>query len=142
MAIYASNQWRITLNVANVTLDTVSWDKASGGEITADNQTYNPGGMAPQVVAGGLRKRGPITVERVWSDSLIKKFVALDGAAGIQKATVSLTPLHADRSVVTTPITYTGVVESVTRPQSDSSSSTLETMTVVITLNESISGGA
>lgn len=142
MSVFASNQWKITLEVDGVQLFGISWDKASGGEITADNQTYNPGGMAPQSVVGGMRKRGPITLEKVWSDILIKNFVRLDEAAGKATATVKLTPLNSDRSTATTPIVYTGVVESVTRPQSDSMSSTLETATVVVTLNESISGGA
>lgn len=143
MGIYTSNQWRIQVSVAGVGLDSVSWDKASGGEIVADNQTYNPGNMAPQVTVGGLRKRGDLTVERVWSDALIGKFVALDAAAGVANATVKLTPIKADRKTAASPpITYTGVVKQVTRPQSDSSASTLETLAVIVSVNESLTGGA
>ena len=97
MPIYTSNQWRIQVNVAGVGLDSVSWDKASGGEIVADNQTYNPGSMGPQITVGGIRKRSDITVERAWSDALIGKFIALDTAAGVAAATVSVAPVKADR---------------------------------------------
>lgn len=143
MAIYAANQWRIQVNVDGVKLDSVSWDKASGGDIVAENQTYNPGGMGPQITTGGIRKRNDITVDRVWSDALIGKFIKLDNAAGIAATTVSLTPIKSDKKTSAShPIVYTGVLKQVTRPPSDSSSSTLESLSLVVSLNETISGGA
>jgi hypothetical protein len=142
MAIYTSNQWRIQVSVDGLGLDTVSWDKASGGDIVADNQTYAPGGMQPSITTGGLRKRNPITVERVWSDSLISKFIALDNAAGITAGTISLTPIKSDRRTnASSPVVYTGVLQTVTRPNADSSASNLENLVLIFTLNETVTGG-
>jgi hypothetical protein len=142
--VYTSNQWRIQLSFPNgeLVMDTVSWDKATGGDITPANEKYNPGGMGAQVAVGGLRTREDLTIERAWSDALIQSFVALDNQSGSARVAVGLTPMKADRKTANgNTITYTGLLGKVTRPDSDSSTSKVDTLKVVVTCDEQITGG-
>jgi hypothetical protein len=138
MPIYTSKDFRIHLQVAGVTYDTVSWDKFTGGNVVGENQQYNPGGAMPQVVVGGLRKRGPATLERAWDDSLIGAYLAFDAAVTFASVTCSITPLKG-KAQNGGPFTYTGVLESVTRPDADSNTSNVAMMTAIVTLNDTMS---
>jgi len=166
MAIYTARDWRIQVNVwaayndIGMTTSTVgtptsqsnfgvvanmpndSWDKASGGDITSDNQTYHPGGLAPGIVVGGLPARADLTISRAWSDDLIKNFVTLDSAVRKhQPVSVTLTPLVGPKKLAGNPITYTGLAKGCKRPDADSSSSTIAEFEFVMSCNEMITGG-
>jgi hypothetical protein len=142
--VYTKNQWRIQVTLPNgeLVLDTTSWDKATGGDIVAANDKYNPGGMGPQIAVGGLRTRDDMTVERAWSDALIQVFVPLDNLAGSARIHVGLTPLKADRKTANgNTITYPGVLQKVTRPDVDSGDSKVDTLKIVISCDEQLIGG-
>lgn len=141
MALYRSDMGHISVSVAGVTIDNVSWDSMEGGDITVDSQNYNPGGMVPAVSLGGKRSRSTLTIERVYSDTLVGAYIALDNAAGIAAVTASFQTLAADhKTPVGNPITYTGTLGTVTRPKYDSTSSSPQMLQIVVDCNEAISG--
>jgi hypothetical protein len=112
---YRSDQGSIGLTVAGVTLDNVSWDSFEGGDNTVEGQTYLPGGQRPQRSLGGTPKRSPITMKRIWSDTLINVYKQLDALAGSAVVTATYTVTRAGIPVAA-PITYTGTLGTVTRP--------------------------
>lgn len=139
MPLYRSDQGHISVQVAGVTIDSLSWDSFEGGDLTVESQNYNPGGMVPAVSMGGKRSRSQATIKRVWSDTLIGAYVALDNAAGIAAVTCSYQALAADRKTpVGSPITYTGTLGNVTRPNYDSMTSTPAQLQIIVDLNEAI----
>jgi hypothetical protein len=133
---FRSDQSRIQLSVSGVTIDTVSWDTFEGGDIEPEMQNYNPGGMAPAVSMGGLRKRSPITLTRNWDSTLRGSYLALDGAAGIAPTTVTISTLLADGTREGNPRVYTGVLGKVTPPRFESTSSAAAMLSVEIDCNE------
>ena len=138
--LFRTDQAHIHVAVAGVTIDSVSWDKFEGGNLTVESQMYNPGGMVPAVAMGGKRSRSPATISRVWSDALYAAYVALDNAAGIAAVTCSYQLLAADRQTpVGTTITYTGILGNVTRPGYDSMTSTPAMLAITVDLNEILS---
>ena len=139
MPRFRSDQFRIQLNVNSVPTDSVSWDTFEGGDIEPEMQNFNPGGMAPAVSMGGLRKRAPVVLTRQWDSTLRGMYLALDSAAGIRDATVTVSTLRNDKSREGNPIVYTGVLGKVTPPKRESTTSTPAMLTVEIDCNEDIS---
>ena len=121
MPQYRSDQFSIGLTVEglpeNKLTDTVPWDSAEGGDQTVEGQTYLPGGMKPLVSLGGIPKRSPLTLKRIWSTELLEIFKALDKGAGQCPCKVSITTMNAKREAIAgTEITYSGTLGTVTRP--------------------------
>ena len=138
MAYYRSDQGRIQVSVTGVTLDSISWDYASGGDPSVDAQHYSPGGMQPQVSLSGIATRADLTVRRAWSDVLIAQYLKLDNAVG-STAKVTYTPLRNSSTSAGTPVTFTGILKEVKRPDYDSGSSTVVNLELTISLNQSVS---
>lgn len=141
MPFYRSDQGRIHLAVDGVPFtDNKSWDKFEGGDLTPDSPgPYNPGGMAPSLAVGGIRKRSNITVQRAWTESLMGVFMNLDDAAGSASFTCSYTPLQVDRKTSAgLTITYTGILLTVTRPNYDSTSSAVVLLQCELECDEAI----
>ncbi len=118
---YRSDQASIGVEVSGVTLDHESWDVLEGGEATVEGVQLLPGGMAPMIAKGGIPKRSPLTVKRLWSEALIKIFGQLDGVSGTAAVTVKYTVLNSRVSATPHVITYTGVLGSVSRPNYEAS---------------------
>ena len=122
MPEYRSDQFSIGLTVEGLPegklTDNVPWDSCEGGDQTVEGQTYLPGGMKPQRALGGIPKRSPLTLKRIWSTQTIEIFKALDQAAGQAPCKVTVTTLNAKREAVpgAAVIAYTGVLGTVTRP--------------------------
>lgn len=140
MAIYTANQWKISVSVTGVTIDNKTWDSFEDGNHTMDTQNYNPGGMAGAVATAGVSKRDQGTVARAWDDTLIGAWVNLEGALG-NPVTLQLTPLKTSSTTAGSSVTYTGILRQVTRPNYDSTSSTINKLSMVVELNEQISQG-
>jgi hypothetical protein len=119
---YRSDQFAVTLKVEGLaegrSTDNVPWDSLEGFDQTVESQEYLPGGMRPQVSLGGIPKRSPGTLKRIWSTELLPIFKALDNGAGQLPCTVTVTTLGANRKPVegAPVITYTGTLGTVTRP--------------------------
>lgn len=131
-----NSHWLDTLKVGDT--DYGVWKSAEGGAVTSEATVIKPGGMRPGVAVPG----GAPTVEAV---TLTKHFSQADAASvyasivaqvgkGAQ-ATHGKQPLDYSGMAFGTPIMTTGVVSSVTPPQSDSESDDVSALVVVITPN-------
>lgn len=136
---FRSDQAAIHVSVAGVPLDNVVWDTFEGGDNAAEDVSYLPGGMAPQINLGGLPKRSDIKVTRIWSDALVRAYKQLDQAVGRSTATVTYTVLDAAGASTGEQVTYTGVLKMVTRPNYESNTSKEAMLELTIGANEVIS---
>lgn len=137
---FRTDQAAIHVTVAGVTIDDNVWDTMEGGDRSSDGVNYLPGGMAPSVELGGLPKRSDLTISRIWSDTMIAAYKALDNGCGKAAVTASYTNLDANGTMVpNSTITYTGILKSVTRPNYDSNSSGEAKLTIVVGLNGQLS---
>lgn len=121
MPVYRSDQFSVGLTVEGLPegkqTDLIPWDSCEGGDQTVEGQTYLPGGMLPLVSVGGIPKRSPLTLKRIWSTQLLEIFKAMDQGAGQSACKVTVTTLNTKREAVTgSTITYTGTLGTVTRP--------------------------
>lgn len=137
--LYTSNQSLIVVSVVGVTLDSKSWDKFSGAGHTMDTQNYPPGGMQPSIATGGVSKRNTAAISRAWDDTLIGMYLDLDNALGAAFS-CSVAPLKNKSSSASAKRSFTGILKEVNPPESDSSSSTVQMLELVVELNETISG--
>lgn len=132
------HQWRTTVSVAGRNLGL--FQTFGGGENDADNQVDHPGGMEEQEVFGGLATRGDVTVARTYKlerDHQHAKF--LDQQVGRGRCVVTRQPLNPDRSPAGEPVVYTGLLKTMTHPDSDSNSSDKNVVSLVITPDGPIS---
>ena len=137
--LYTSRNFKISLSIPGLTIDNQAWDKFQGGGHAAETQNYPPGGMQPSLAVGGVTKRNTATLERAWDDVLIGAFIAIDGSLN-SPCTVGVTPLKSATTTAGNQRTYTGIIKEVNPPDSDSTSSTVAMLQVVIELNEPITG--
>jgi hypothetical protein len=138
--IYRSDQALITVTITpSIGLDLGSWDVFEGGDNTVDDLTVLPGGMAPQVALGGIPKRSPVTVKRLWSSALIPIFKALDAQAGQAAVTVGYTVLSTSKEPAYPAVSYTGILGTVTRPNYDAMKSEAAYLQISVALNGELS---
>lgn len=136
MAVYfRSDQTTISVTVAGVALDNLSWDVMEGGDNTVEGLTLLPGGMAPQVAKGGIPKRSPLTIKRLWSEALILQYKALDAVAGNAEVKAAYTVLNTNKTPAFSPISYTGVLGTVSRPNYDAMKSEAAYLTIMVDMN-------
>jgi hypothetical protein len=136
--LYTSANSKILVTVAGVTIDSSSWDKFSGAGHTSDTSTYNAGGMVPAVPVQGVTKRSPATLERAWDDTLVSAYYDLDGALN-NAISVSVTPLQNRSTSGPAKRSFTGILKEVTAPDSDSTASTVQMLTIICELAEVMS---
>jgi hypothetical protein len=132
--IYRSDQASIGVTVAGITLDNLSWDVLEGGENTVEGLAVLPGGMAPQRALGGIPKRSPVTVKRLWSEALITQYKLLDSVAGQASVKISYTVLGTNRTPAFVPISYTGTLGTVSRPNYDAMKAEAAYLTIMVEL--------
>ena len=119
-----------------------SWDVLEGGENTVEGLTVLPGGMVPQVALGGIQKRSPLTVKRLWAESLIIKYKELDELAGQAECKVTYEVKNKRNSEATftgSKITYSGVLGTVTRPNYDAMKSEAAYLQIMVDLSGTLS---
>lgn len=137
--LYTSANSKIMVKVSGVTIDNQTWDKFSGAGHTSETSVYNPGGMVSSVAVQGVTKRSPATLERAWDDTLIGSYLDLDRALN-QPVSITVTPLKNRTTSGPAKRTFTGILKEVTPPGSDSTSSTIEMLSITVELNEPVSG--
>lgn len=130
-----SDQAQINVEVAGVTLDTESWSSLEGGDNTPETAQVFPGGQKPVVALGGFAKPTPLTVMRPWSEALIKPYKELWSRAGQAAATVTYRNQNANREPIGEPVTYTGVLGTVTRPGYKAGTSEEAKLQITVDLN-------
>ena len=114
-----SDLWLITVTVDGRNLGV--FDKKSGGAGQAQETKYRPGGSPTQVSLGGPTDLENITISRIYvrerDHGLAKSLI---GRLGKAVATVSQQPLDEDYIPWGAPITWTGRLNKITTPDSDS----------------------
>jgi hypothetical protein len=136
--IYRSDQVSIHVTIRGVTLDTESWDMLEGGDNKAEEVTVFPGAMAEQVALGGIPKRSPITVERLWADSLIGAYKQIEGLVGKAEVEASYTVLGPAGESTGNTFNYTGVLTGCTRPNYKAGTSEEAKLSLEFSLNGSV----
>lgn len=113
------DQERVTVSVDGKDLGV--WDMFTGGATDSSETRHRPGGMAPEVSLGGAQTITNFTLQRLYSlerDHPIYKW--LQGRAGIGSVVAKRTMLTRDRAVSGDPITFTGILKTVTPADHDS----------------------
>ena len=115
-----------------------TWDKQDGGESTAEETKFNPGGMAPPVTLGGRRTIANVTISRLYDLAVVHTRVhSLLNKVGRARVVVTQQPLDEDRNAFGRPLVRTGKLIRVSPPSPDSESSAA----AMIELEVSTSGG-
>ena len=120
-----TNQYRVL-----VAIDGEDWgtfDTFAGGEVSAEEVKYLPGGMEPEISLGGVTRTGNVTVTRLYR---LKRDHARTRAVinrvGKLRAVVTKIPLDEDGNVFNASENdvYEGIVIRMTPPPTDSTANT------------------
>lgn len=101
-----------------------TWDKMTGGELSASSTSYRPGGMGAPVSLGGQKTTANVTVSRLYRlqrDHDVAQQL-LDGV-GRCRMVVTKQPLDIEGNTYGKPLVYTGTLDQVKTPDVDSESS-------------------
>jgi len=137
--VYRTDQASIGVTVAGITLPEGSWDVLEGAENMVEGVSVLPGGMAPQRALGGIPKRGPATVKRLWSEPLVIIFKQLDALAGYGDIIITYTVLNRNKTATIFTETYTGVMGTVSRPNYEAKTSEPAYLTIEAELDGELS---
>ena len=99
------------------------FDKCEGGEVSAEDLKYRPGGLAPAVSLGGGKTTANITISRLYD--LVRdhqRTSTLFDKVGKGQCVVMKQPLDVDGNAFGRPITYRGTLTRATPPNADSES--------------------
>ena len=116
---------RIEHPVSGAMINYGTFDKVDGGEIDSGTKTHNPGGMVIPIALAGPKTVSNLVVTRAYrlarDHDVIQQLI---DSVGRSSTIVTVQPLDADGNAYGTPITYLGILKSVTPPSPDSQSST------------------
>lgn len=103
--------------------DLGTFEVLTGGNATSETTDYAPGGMAPRQQLEGEQTIEDLTVGRVFIRERDRPiWAALLASRGQARMSIGETFLDRARNPVGAPVTYTGLVGEVTRPDYDSES--------------------
>ena len=111
-------QINVELTGANATVidPSIAWSGLEGGDNTPETAQAFPGGMKPLVALGGFPKPTPLTVTRPWDEALIVPYKKMWALAGQAEVKVTYRALNANKEPFGEPVSYTGILGTVTRP--------------------------
>lgn len=102
-----------------------TWDKLTGGDLSASSTSYRPGGMGPPVSLGGQKTTANIVVSRLYRLARDHDIVQmLFNGVGRSDMVVTKQPLDIQGNAYGKPIVYHGTLERVKTPEPDSEAST------------------
>lgn len=130
------DQWSNTVTIDGQPMGV--WDTLDGGESTSDEVKYKPGGMQPEISLGGSRSIGNLTLSRLLQREDWEFMRRMMNRTGRARCTVSRQPLDADGNPWGRPLTYRGVLMSVTPGGTDSNSSDALTWEIEISTEGSV----
>jgi hypothetical protein len=133
--ILRTDQAAIGVVVPGINLPNESWDVLEGAERTVEGITVNPGGGLPQRALGGIAKRGPATLKKLWTPLIFPVFKELEEAAGFTPVTITYTVKVSLNAPALFSETYTGVIGNVERPPYDAVKSEVAYMTMMCDLD-------
>lgn len=130
------DQWSNTVTINGRPMGV--WDTLDGGESDSEETKYKPGGMQPEVSLGGSRSIGNLTLSRLLSRQDWDFMHEAMNHTGNWRATVSRQPLDADGNPFGRPLTYRGVLKTVTPGATDSNSNDAQTWEIVVSTEGSV----
>lgn len=129
--------WHITVSVTGIGSLGI-FDKKTGGEIAAKETKYKPGGTPLTTSLGGPVEPSNITVERLYVKgdmALLKRVAPLVGRA---RVTVNVQELAEDYSPYGQSVTYRGVLNKLTFPDTDSNAQAASMVSLEISTDGSV----
>lgn len=123
--MYRENLYDVTVTVTGTDGRSFSatFDKFDGGDVTAKETKYRPGnGTADQLSLGGAKEVSNITVTRLFDQTFTGWTHWLLAQAGRAKMVVSKQPIDDDGHPFGDALVYTGVLNAVKPPKTDSES--------------------
>lgn len=137
-----NSHWLVTLSVTpengSGPVDHGTWKALEGGDVTAEATIVKPGGMQPAVaVPAGKGTTDTITLTKQFTQAdAATEYAKLKAYVGSgSQAKTGQQPLDYSGTPFGTPLVDTGVVQSVSRPQADSESDDISSITLVIAPN-------
>lgn len=115
------DQWRTTLVVEGV--DYGVFDGHTGGAVDSEEVRHREGGMGAELSLGGFVSIENVTLTRLYKrERDHARYPELVAQIGRGRATTVMQPLDPHRAAFGRPITYTGTLKRVSRPEHDSNS--------------------
>lgn len=115
------DQFAVTVAVDDEPLGV--FDTFDGGDTTAEETKYKPGGMQPQKSLGGSAMTENVTIARLYErERDVELAKRLRSRVGKANATVSKQTLDTDGNPWGKPEVFTGILQRVTTPNHDSES--------------------
>jgi hypothetical protein len=130
VVIYRTDQASIGVTVPGLNMPNESWDILEGAERTVEGLMVNPGGGLPQRALGGIAKRGPATIKKLWTPTIFLVFKELEEAAGFTPLTITYSVKLNMNAAAVFSETYSGIIGNVERPNYDADKSELAYMTL------------
>ena len=130
-------RWKLTVFIDSV--NTGTWDKKSGGDVTAAETKYRPGGMAPEKSIGGPASVSNVTASREYilerDHAAAKRWLSRVGRA---RVTVHQHALDADGVPRGKPFTYRGVLQKVSIPDADSTATGVSMLEIEVSTDGTV----
>jgi hypothetical protein len=135
VVIYRTDQAALGVTVPGINMPNESWDILEGGERTVEGLVVNPGGGLPQRALGGIAKRGPATIKKLWTPTIFLVFRELEEGAGFTPIVITYSVKLNVNAPAVFADTYTGIIGNVERPPYDADKSEKAYLTVTCDLD-------
>jgi hypothetical protein len=112
-ALFRTDQAAIGVTVAGLSLPNESWDVLEGRQRMVEGKTVMPGGQQPQRALGGIAKRGPATLKKLYTTGMLLVVKELEEVAGYGLITITYSVKVSAKEPAVFTETYTGVVGNV-----------------------------
>jgi hypothetical protein len=113
-----TDTWLIHVELDGVFLG--PWDQISGGEITAEELKYRPGGQDWEISLGGRTTTGNVTVVRFWDEWWTGMYAWAMTRVGKGRGYIARYPMTADWERVGRGQAYQGTLTRLSPPDYDS----------------------
>ena len=127
---------RVTAVVGGINLGVCAFK--GGGAATAEETKYRPGSMQPEQSLGGPVSVDNVTIRKMFDPALRALFHTLIAMVGKASCTVTSQPLDGDGNPEGDPQVYTGILLSVTPPDSDANANAAAELELVVSTHGSI----
>lgn len=134
-----NNQAQVTVKVGEINLGTCV--TKTGGQITASETKFRPGGLLPELAFAGPTSVENVTIQRVWDQEMRSKFHDLASLVGRANVTVTYQPLDADENPAANsgpPHIYTGKLIRVTPPDADANADDVSLLEIEVSTHGTI----
>jgi hypothetical protein len=126
--------WLITLALEG--RDLGIFDKLEGGEIDSEENKYPPGGLQTEISLGGRKTYGELTASRYYDTQRDHPLMGwMHSVVGGGRGSIGATPLDFLGNPSGSPIVYSGILKTLTRPDIDSESGDAAILALAFTID-------